>query len=63
MEGLCLVGVFLIFIIAWIKEKVSSGNKGNTYSSRASYAAYGPFTVTKLKIGHCRYCGAEVIVD
>ena len=63
MEGLWLVGVFLIFIFAWIYEKVSGGNKGNTYSSRNSSAAYRSSTVTKSKIGHCRYFGAEVILD
>jgi hypothetical protein len=57
MEGLCLVGVFLIFIFAWIYEKVSGGNKGNKYSPRTSSIAYRPSTVTKSKIGHCRYCG------
>ena len=63
MEGLCLVGVFLIFIFAWIYEKVSGGNKGNIYSSRTSSTAYTSSTVTKSKIGHCHYCGAEVKVD
>ena len=63
MEGLCLVGVFLIIIFAWIYEKVSGGNKGNKYSSRTSSAAYRSSNVTKSKIGHCRYCGREVIVD
>ena len=63
MEGLCLVGVFLIFIFAWIYQKVSGGIKGNKYSSRTSSAAYSSFNVPKSKRGHCRYCGAEVIVD
>ena len=63
MEGLCLVGVFLVFIFAWIYEKVSGGNKGNKYSSRTSSAAYRPTRVTTSKRGRCRYCGAEVIVD
>jgi hypothetical protein len=63
MEGLCLVGVVLIFIFAWIYEKVSGRNIGNKYSSQTSSAAYRPSTVTKSKIGHCSYCGREVILD
>ena len=63
MDGLCLVGVFLIFIFAWIYEKISGGNKGNNYSSRTSSAANRPSNVTRSKRGHCRYCGREVIVD
>ena len=63
MEGLCLVGVFLIFIFAWIYEKVSGGNKGNKYSSRTSFAVYRSSTATKSRRSHCRYCGREVIED
>ncbi len=63
MEGLCLVGVFLLFIFAWIYEKVSGGNKGKKYSSQTSSGAFRSSLETRSKIGHCRYCGAEVIVD
>ena len=63
MEGLCLVGVFLIFIFAWIHEKVSGGNKGNKYSSQHSSATNRSFNATTSKRGRCRYCGREVIVD
>jgi hypothetical protein len=59
MEGLCLVGVFLIFILAWIYEKVSGGNKGNNYSSRTSSAAYRPSNATTSKRGRCRYVGQK----
>jgi len=63
MEGLCLIGVVLIIIIVSIYDKVSGGNKGNTYSSRASSAVYKPSTMIKSKVVHCRYCGREVILD
>jgi hypothetical protein len=63
MEGLCLVGVFLLFIFALIYEKVSGGHKGNKYSSQTSSAAYRPSNVTRSRRGHCHYCGREVIVD
>ena len=63
MEGLCLVGVVVIIIIAWIYEKVSGRNKRNKYSSRTSSVPYRSSTVTKSKIGHCRYCGREVILN
>jgi len=62
MDGLCLVGVFLIFIFAWVYEKVS-WNKGNKYSSQTFSAVYRPSNVTRSRRGHCRYCGREVIVD
>jgi hypothetical protein len=63
MEGLCLVGVCLIFIFVWIYEKVSGRNKGNKYSSRTSSATYRFSNMPKSRRGRCRYCGAEVIVD
>ena len=59
MDGLCLVGVFLLFIFAWIYEKVSGGNKGAKYSSGTSSAAYSSSNVTRSKRGYLRYCGAE----
>jgi len=55
--------VVLLFITAWIYEKVSGRDNRNSYSSRTSSAPYGPSNVTSSKRGHCRICGAEVIVD
>jgi hypothetical protein len=63
MEGLCLVGAFLLFIGAWIFEKVSGGNKGNKYSSRTSSVVQKSYNRTSSKRGHCRICGAEVTID
>ena len=63
MEGLCLVGFFLLIIIAWIYEKLSGRDNGNSYTSRSSSAAYRSSNVTSSKRGYCRICGAEVIVD
>jgi hypothetical protein len=62
MEGLCLVAVFLLFIFAWIYEKISGRSKG-VNSAGTSTAAYKSLRVTTSKRGRCRYCGAEVIVD
>jgi len=63
MEGLCLVGAFLLFIFAWIYEKVSGRNNGNSYTSGISSAGYRSSNATSSKRGRCRICGAEVIVD
>jgi hypothetical protein len=63
MEILCLCGVFLLIIIAWIYEKVSGRDRGNSYTSQSSSAVHGPSDVTSSKRGYCRICGAEVIVD
>jgi hypothetical protein len=63
MEGLCLVGAFLLFICAWIYEKISGRVNGNSYTSRSSSAVYKSYDRTNSKRGHCRICGAEVIVD
>jgi hypothetical protein len=63
MEGLCLIGVFLLFIFAWIFSKVSGRDNGNSYTSRSSSAVYKSYDRTISKRGHCRICGAEVIVD
>jgi hypothetical protein len=61
MEDLCLVGVFLLFVIAWIYDGISKQVKGSNNSSRKSSSTSKP--VTRSKRGSCRYCGAEVIVD
>jgi hypothetical protein len=61
MEGLCLVGVFLIFIFAWIYEKVTNGK--NISTPHYSSSGYRSSNVTSSKRGRCRYCGREVIVD
>jgi hypothetical protein len=50
MEGLCLVGAFLIFFFAWIYEKVADGNKENTYSCLTSSAAYSSSNATKSRM-------------
>jgi hypothetical protein len=63
MEALCMCGVFVLIIIAWIYEKVSGRDMGNSYSSQSSSAAYRPSNVTSSKRGYCRICGAEIIVD
>jgi len=63
MEGLCLVGAFLLFIFAWIYEKVSGRNNGYRYTSPSSSAVYKSYDRTSSKRGHCRICGAEVNVD
>jgi hypothetical protein len=63
MEGLCLVGVFLLYIFVWIYVKVLGGDKGSSYTSRSSSAVDKSYDRTSSKRGHCRICGAEVIVD
>jgi hypothetical protein len=63
MEGLCLVGAFLLFIFAWIYEKISGRNKGSSYTSQYSSAIYKSYDRTSSKLGRCRICGAEVNVD
>jgi hypothetical protein len=63
MEVLCMAGVVLIFIIAWIYEKVTGKPTGNSYPSSSSSAVYRSSNGTSSKRGHCRICGAEVIVD
>jgi|GEM_PF-1980694 len=63
MEVLCMGAVFLLIIIAWIYEKVSGRDNGNSYTSKSSSAVYRSSNVTSSKRGHCRICGAEVIVD
>ena len=61
MEDLCLVGVFVLFVIAWIYDEISKQVKGSNNSSRNSASTSKP--VTRSKRGECRFCGAEVIVD
>lgn len=63
MEGLCLVGVFLLFIFAWIYEKITGRDKGNSYTSRSSSAFNKSYGRTSSKRGRCRICGAEINVD
>jgi hypothetical protein len=63
MEGLCLVGVFLLFICAWISEKISGRNNGNRYTSQSSSVVQKSYNRTSSKRSHCRICGAEVNVD
>jgi hypothetical protein len=63
MEGLCLVGVFLFLICAWIYEKISGRDKGNSYTPQSSSAAYRSSNITRSKRGYCRICGAEVNID
>ena len=63
MEGLCLVGAFLLIIFAWIYEKVSGRNEGCKKTSRTPSAAYGSYNRTSSKRGRCRICGAPVILD
>lgn len=58
-----MAGVALIFIIAWIYEKVSGKTNGISYTSGISSAGYRLSFITSSKRGHCRICGAEVIVD
>ena len=63
MEGLCLIGAFLFFIFIWIYVKVSDRDKGIKYTSWSSSAGQRFSNLTSSKRGHCRICGAEVIVD
>ena len=63
MQGLCLVGVFLLFICAWIYEKISGRDKGNSYTPQSSSAVQKSYGRTSSKRGRCHICGAEVIVD
>jgi len=63
MEGLCLIGAFLFFIFIWIYVKVSDRDKGIKYTSRSSSAVYKSYDRIRSNRGHCRICGAEVIVD
>jgi hypothetical protein len=58
-----MAGVVLIFIIAWIYEKVSGRDNGNSYSSQPSSVVQKSYNSTSSKIGYCHICGAEVIVD
>ena len=63
MEVFCMGAVFLLIIIAWIYEKVSGRDNGNSYTSPSSSADYKLSKVTSSKRGYCRICGAEVIVN
>jgi hypothetical protein len=63
MEVLCMGAVVLLFIIAWIYEKVTGRDSGNSYTSQSSSAANDSSNGTSSKRGYCRICGAEVIVD
>ena len=63
MEGLCLIGAFLFFIFIWIYVKVSDRDKGSRNTSRTFSVAYKPSNLYTSNRGHCRICGAEVIVD
>jgi len=63
MEVFCMAGVVLLFIIAWIYEKISGRDNRNSYISSSSPAAYRPSNATSPKRGRCRICGAEVNVD
>ena len=56
MEGVCFVGVFLLFIFVWIYDEISKQAKEGNSSS-----AFKP--VTRAKRGRCSICGEEVIVD
>ena len=49
------------FAFEYLCNDVDNRDKGRNNSSRNSSSAYKP--VTRLKQGHCRYCGAEVILD
>ena len=61
MEGVYLLGVFLLFVFAWTYEKVA--NVKNISTIHTSSLGYRSSHLTCSKQGRCRYCGTEVIVD
>jgi len=63
MEVICMGCILLLFLFAWIYEKITGRSKRTSYISQYPSGAYRPSNVAISKRGRCRICGAEVIVD